>query len=288
MNGGDRPLSHQEIEGLLGAFALDALDEDEWEAVDLHLRGCPRCRAEVAEHREVAALLAHTGSPAPEGVWDKILDELEPAPPAMRVPLFPAELPSTAEGPEPGARDVVGDQLPVPPGPPISVSRIDQARRSSLRTRALAVALAAAAVVVAVLGVVTIRQSQHLDTLDASLREVSVDRVASHAMSDPRAATGKLVSGDGRINAPVVVSAQGKGYLFASKLAELPRDRVYQLWGRVSGTTVSLGVFDGGTDIVQFQLGNDQRDNLNRLLVTEELAPGVPLTRHRAVVSGTV
>lgn len=276
----DGPLSHQEIEELLGAFALDALDDDEWEAVDLHLRECPRCRAEVAEHREVAAMLAHTGSPAPEGIWGRILGELEPAPPAMR--LVPPANPAGSEELVSGAPGVLADQTPVPP------RGIGASRRSSLRTRALALALAAAAVIVAVLGFVTVHQSRRLDEMDASLREVSVDRLASRAMSDPQAATGKLVSGDGRINAPVVVGAQGKGYLFAAKLPELPRDRIYQLWGRVSGATVSLGVFDGGTDVVQFQLGNDQRDNLNRLMVTAELAPGVPVTQHRPLVSGTV
>ena len=46
MTGG---LGHPEVQELLGAFALDALEPDEADAVDLHLRDCPRCRAEVAE-----------------------------------------------------------------------------------------------------------------------------------------------------------------------------------------------------------------------------------------------
>ena len=71
-------LTHEEIQELLGAFALDAVDGDEAEAIELHLRECPRCRAEVTEQREVAALLAHTGATAPEGVWVRILEELEP------------------------------------------------------------------------------------------------------------------------------------------------------------------------------------------------------------------
>ena len=65
-----RGLSHSELEELLGAYALDAVDGDERDAVELHLRECPRCRAEVADHREVAAALAQTGGPAPDGVWD--------------------------------------------------------------------------------------------------------------------------------------------------------------------------------------------------------------------------
>jgi len=263
-------LSHHEIEELLGAFALDSVDPEEWEAIDVHLRGCPRCRAEVAEHREVAALLAHSGAPAPDGVWDRILDELEPPAPALRLPM---------------------------PGSPLDAALSDSprdrvtnlgARRSSARTRILTAILAAAAVIVAVLGSVTVHQTRRLDRLDRALRDVSVDRVASQAMSDPQAASGKLISGDGRINAPVVVNAAGKGYLFASKLPELPRDRTYQLWGQVRGATVSLGVFDGGTDVVQFQVGADQLADLSRLLVTQETSPGVPASRHRAFLAGSV
>ncbi|MER3453386.1 MAG: anti-sigma factor, partial [Acidimicrobiia bacterium] len=65
----ERELSHREIDELLGAYALDAVEPDERAAVEAHLRTCSRCWAEVADHREVAAYLAHSGGPAPEGVW---------------------------------------------------------------------------------------------------------------------------------------------------------------------------------------------------------------------------
>ena len=68
----DRELTHDELQALIGAYALDAVDADEREAMELHLLECPRCRAEVAEHREVAAFLAHNGHTAPEGLWDRI------------------------------------------------------------------------------------------------------------------------------------------------------------------------------------------------------------------------
>jgi anti-sigma factor RsiW len=87
-------LGHPEVEDLLGAFALDALDPDEADAVDLHLRDCPRCRAEVADFREAAALLAFGGVEAPPGVWEKIQASLEEAPPQLElarvVPMRPA------------------------------------------------------------------------------------------------------------------------------------------------------------------------------------------------------
>ncbi|MGZ4705939.1 MAG: anti-sigma factor family protein, partial [Acidimicrobiales bacterium] len=63
-----KPFSTSEVEELIGAFALDAVDADEREAVERHLADCPRCRNELAGHLEVAALLGNTGAPAPDGV----------------------------------------------------------------------------------------------------------------------------------------------------------------------------------------------------------------------------
>lgn len=78
-------LRHPDVEDLLGAYALDALDPDERDAVELHLRECPRCRAEVEDFRETAALLAYGGAEAPPGVWEKIQASLEEAPPRLEL-----------------------------------------------------------------------------------------------------------------------------------------------------------------------------------------------------------
>lgn len=78
-------MRHHQIEELLGAYALDALEPDEADAVELHLRDCPRCRAEVSGHREVAALLGFGGGEAPPGVWDKIQASLQEAPPKLEL-----------------------------------------------------------------------------------------------------------------------------------------------------------------------------------------------------------
>jgi hypothetical protein len=81
----NRPMTHAEIQELLGVYALDALDDDEAEAVARHLDDCPRCRAEVTEHREVAALLSYAGAPAPPQLWDRIAASLEEPPPALQL-----------------------------------------------------------------------------------------------------------------------------------------------------------------------------------------------------------
>jgi anti-sigma factor RsiW len=69
--------SHDEIQELLGAYALDAVDDDERIEIDDHLRDCARCRAEVAEHRDTAAFLAHGGTDAPDVLWDRIASSIE-------------------------------------------------------------------------------------------------------------------------------------------------------------------------------------------------------------------
>ena len=57
-------------------FALDALDDDEHEMIEAHLAECPRCRAELDAHREVAAALGNSVEPLPEGLWSSIASAL--------------------------------------------------------------------------------------------------------------------------------------------------------------------------------------------------------------------
>jgi len=64
-----------EIDALLGAYALDALDEDERARVDAYIAANPRARDEVDELRESAASLALApidDAVAPPGLWERI------------------------------------------------------------------------------------------------------------------------------------------------------------------------------------------------------------------------
>jgi len=69
--------SHAEIQSLLGAYALDATDPQESAMVERHLQTCVRCATEVAQHHEVAGLLANSGGEAPDHLWDEIASHLE-------------------------------------------------------------------------------------------------------------------------------------------------------------------------------------------------------------------
>ena len=81
-------MTHDDVQLLLGAYALDAVDDAERAEVEDHLRECARCRAEVAEHRETAAFLAHAGADAPATLWDDIAAAIAPTSPDV-VPIAP-------------------------------------------------------------------------------------------------------------------------------------------------------------------------------------------------------
>ena len=82
MEFGDRSgrVRHDALKELTAAYALDAVDPLETQAIERHLLGCRQCRREVAELREVAAQLCGIGSPTPSRVWDRITAEVSSRP----------------------------------------------------------------------------------------------------------------------------------------------------------------------------------------------------------------
>jgi len=59
-------LSHGEIQDLLGAYALGAVDDDERAIIDAHLQTCESCRIELDDHSRLAeTLLRHASRVSP-------------------------------------------------------------------------------------------------------------------------------------------------------------------------------------------------------------------------------
>jgi len=255
MNG--RPIS--EIEELIGAYALDAVDADEREVVEQHLAVCARCRAELADAREVAALLAYDGALAPDDLWDRIVADIDDAPPAMRLELA---VPDDA-----GAHE----RRPVP---------LDERRRDR-QTRRWYVAVAGVAAAAAlVLGVVVVRQD------DQASSPVALSDLADEARATPGATTATLRPPDGGAGpeATAVVTPDGRGFLDTSALPALPSDRTYQLWGVVGDQVISLGVLGAAPDVTAFQV--DDAARVSAYAVTDEVAGGVVSSSNPAVVVG--
>ena len=249
-------MTHTELEELLGAYALDAVDPEEASAVEAHLHECPRCRAEVESHRETAATLAHVGAMAPEGLWDRIATNLEEAPPAMRLTAMP------------------------PGGRPAS-ARARAERRWGTGTTILSGLVAAAAVVIGVLGFKVAELDDKVDRFPSA--DDSLEDAARVAAVDPDAQKVHLVSADGTHRAEVVV-VDGRGYLVHHTLPPLEADRTYQLWGQAGDVTVSLGVLGQSPKVTAFEVG----PGVQALAMTAERAPGVVSSNQAAVVSGWV
>lgn len=67
----------EDLHGLAGAFALDALADDDRRRFDAHLDRCPSCREEADELRVTASLLATAvAEPPPAGLRGAVLDEV--------------------------------------------------------------------------------------------------------------------------------------------------------------------------------------------------------------------
>lgn len=256
-------LSHQAIEDLLGAYALDAVEGDEAQAVADHLVDCARCRAEVADHREVAALLAHGGADAPPAIWDRIAASIEgsglmehevvPLPPA----LFSA----------PGAARGNGDR--------------------SWQTRALVPLAAVAAAVIGVLGFQVVEQGNKLDEqgeqIEAMAAEDGLSRAFQAAIGAPDAQLVDLRSTDGEHEVRAVM-ADGEGYVHAGGLPPLPEGKTYQLWADTGDARISLGVLGARPEVVSFPVS----DGVLGLAITAEDGSGVVVSDEPPVVYGVM
>lgn len=260
-------LTHAEIQELLGVYALDAVSDDEANLVEVHLRECPRCRAEVADHREVAASLAHVGSSAPPGVWSRIAGSLEEPPPQLDM----ARVVSMSDRPPRSA----------------SASADRRARRSagrrSIPLRAAAAAAAVAAAVITVLGVQVRHLDGRTDQLATALQKDGLDEAVQAALLDTGARRVELRSDDGVTFAQAVVRENGDAYLLAQNLPKLPEDQTYQLWAVGGGQTVSVGVLGSDPGVSAFKVA---ADGISALAVTAEQAPGVAASTHTPVVQG--
>ena len=241
-------MTHDEIQDLLGAYALDAVDADERALLDEHVADCARCRAEVAEHREVATLLAHTGGDAPDALWQRIAGSLDDSPPDLRL-------------------------APVPPaGAPPS-------RR--VRWPVAPLAAAAAIAVAAILGVQVRRQDARIDDLQSAMTDPMVSAFDS-AITDPDSELLELTSTEGDVVLRGAVTEDGTGYLSAKALPDLSSDRTYQLWGVAGEDIVSLGVLGEAPELVSFPA-----ERYEAFAITEEDAPGVVASQNDPVAAGS-
>jgi anti-sigma factor RsiW len=237
-----------DVEELLGAYALDAVDAVEQARVEDYLAINPRAAEEVRQHREVATMLAFTGMDAPEGVWSRIESEIEataPEPGPELAKVFALERPesSVADPVAPAVEDRS------PRRPPMWL---------------LGAAAALALVVAGGLLVASGRTDTGGDPLADALAAAEADRDSIRA---------ELVSEGSDAVAVGVIDQDGHGYLDASALPQLAPDQTYQLWGVIAenGDAVSLGILGSNPELETFTVESD----VAALAVTIEQSPGV-------------
>lgn len=253
--------THDEIMELLGVYALDAVDPDERALVERHLAECPRCAAEVAEHREVAAMMAYSGAPAPEGLWSRIVESLEEPPPELDLPVGRARA------------------LPPLAAPPVD----ELAERRARRRPWLAGAAAAAALAVGLAGGVVLAGDDA--TTDDGTELASIEEVARRVLNDPDATRVPLESlEDESLTATAAVEDDGSGYLIGTSLPALGEDETYQLWGVRDEIVVSLGVLGHSPGVVAFHFD----PGTDALVITKEVQGGVPISDNPALLVGNI
>lgn len=236
------------VRDLLGAFALDAVEPEEADAVLRHLEVCSRCSQEVAEFRETIGLVASEGGDAPEQLWGRIAESIE-APASTEVPKPPTML----------------KPQPVRVWPRALV--------------AVASAAAAAAAVLAVLvGLQTVRVD-HLDhrvnQLSAAAQKAARLEGAAAALADPSAHRLVLTSTTpaAKVVGELVILPTGGSYMISSAMPALPAGSTYQLWSVIAGRPVSVGVLGADPGTVAFSV--DAAVTAQQYLVTVEPAGGV-------------
>jgi anti-sigma-K factor RskA len=257
-----RELIPGELAELLGAYALDAVDDDERRQIETWLTHDGSARAEIESLRETASLLGHLGDEAPAGLWARIEDALAVEPPRFELAMAPT-------------------------------TRIqDVDRRRGVGTR-VAMGAAAAAIVLAVtLGVVLDRrmsdQGDRVDRLAATMHDDAMGRAAAASAADSEARVAMLTSSDGTEQAKIVTMPDGRGFLTEHNLPRLPVGRTYQLWALTGSPeqplAVSVGVLGRRPSVVAFRAGVPVRG----FALTDEAEPGVVISHQPQLLRGMV
>lgn len=265
-------MTPDELDELLGVYALDALDDDERGEVDRYLTDNPRARAEVDDYREVASMMAFPGEPAPTGIWERIafvIDPGEGSAPALPALADPAVTPIA----DARARRRAGGRST---GAPV----FQGARKWWTSTAVVCVAAAAV-----VLAIVTYQQHRDIDRLHAAV-DAPLERALDDALKAPGSRVANLVSQTSPMTVKAVLTATGSGFLRAENLTALDTGHTYQLWGiDTSGSTprvVSLGVLGPRPTLVTFSLNGQA----TTLAITVEVSGGVSVTQQQPSLAG--
>jgi hypothetical protein len=218
---------HAALDELAVGWALHALEPEDEALFAVHLPGCTRCAATVAETTEVMGAMARdlpVAEPS-EGLGARLraavgTAEQQPGPAAPAAP---------AEGAPRRAPDPVGE-LPVDPE--------HRPRWRRAFPAALVAAGIAAIVGLGLWNVFLATAKERLQKTVASQEEVMA------AVLDPGRATIASLTDDGRTVATVVARPDEVQVVTSGLPVNQPETTSYVLWGMGEGDPVALGTFD--------------------------------------------
>ncbi|WP_413759297.1 anti-sigma factor domain-containing protein [Streptomyces sp. MMBL 11-3] len=199
-----------DIHSLTGAYTLHALDDDECELLEIHLRDCRPCHDEVAGFTATAVkLAAATTATAPPAMKQHVLSKLNTI------------------------RQVTPPHLLQP-------------RTNIMLCRQLSrFALVACLAGVSLLGIGTVWQYHRADAAVAAARQTAHESDQLAAVLGAYDAVSRRVSLQNAAQATVVVSrSRNQAVLIAADIPGPPPGKVYQLWYGVGESMRSAGLMD--------------------------------------------
>ncbi len=249
---------------MLGAYALDAVEPEEAAQLEDHLATCPRCRAEIDEHRFVAGAMGNTVEELPPHLWDRIAGQLGRGPvpvgvPDLGVPVDP--------GPAPGEDEA-------------AIVSIRTGRRRRPRRWVAAGAAVAAVAAIAVLGVNLAHANNQIAQLSGSGEQAAVARALQqdHQLVDLRTPGGEP-------KAVIVLLPNGRGYFTQSTLPSVGSSFTYQLWAMSGGKFISVGLLGPDPGEAGFTVNPK---TISAVAITVEPAGGVTAPDRTPVVQGAL
>lgn len=220
----------QDLHELTGAYALDALPEDERQRFEAHLESCERCAREVVTLRATTSRLAELSTDVPpSGLRDRILDE------ARHTPQERAVI-----GPAPVSSAFTSDR---------ASDRTSDHRQHSGSARWIHRLTAAAAVVFAIavigLGSMVADLGDRLDEAEAIAQRSERSAEQFVELLTAPDANLQTAEGPGGARGRIVTSAsRGRALLVTDNLQPAPADHTYQLWLIDEAGARPAGLFD--------------------------------------------
>lgn len=210
--------NHQEVELLLGAYIVDAVEPNELAAIEAHLSDCATCRAEVDALRSTVGMLANEGGSAPTAIWERIEHEIN------------------------GSGDVVAFRPP-------------QRSRYRIPTIIAATALGVAAALTLFFGVEIHNLDSQVNRLGAQVTTSATRAIATAALLQPGAKRYSLDTPHGKAVGSVVALQSGEVVLTSFLMQPLKSTSTYQVWAIVDEHPISLGLLGNRPTVSVFHTG---------------------------------